>query len=257
MPQIWNPKSGFVFNSNNTPFEATGPADNLKPSDFPAAMGIQTNMTNRAYRAEETFGADHAMTDASFRAHKFDLFYSKRSKVAHIIAQILAADASKDDELKAAQNLLRHWDFKTNVQNRATALAVLTCVKILPIDGSKPVADPLDALHQTIAELKNHFGRIDPAWGQVNRIRRGKVDLAIDGAPDIFRAVYGAPQSDGTLTAARRRHLHHVRDVGQEREALIAEHPPIRLGDPRPILAALRRSDAALRGNENKARAVH
>ena len=87
MPQIWNPKSGFVFNSNNTPFEATDPADDLKPSDFPAAMGIQTNMTNRAYRAEETFGQDRAMTDASFRAHKFDLFYSNRSKVAHVIAR--------------------------------------------------------------------------------------------------------------------------------------------------------------------------
>ena len=37
--------------------------------------------------------------------------------------------------------------------------------------------------------------------GPVNRIRRGKLDLAIDGAPDIFRAVYGAPQPDGTLTA--------------------------------------------------------
>jgi penicillin amidase/acyl-homoserine-lactone acylase len=201
VPQIWNPKSGFVFNSNNTPFEATGPSDNLKPSDFPAAMGIQTNMTNRAYRAEETFGQDHAMTDASFRAHKFDLFYSKRSKAAHIIAQILAADSSKDDDLRSAQNLLRSWNFETDIKNRATALAVLTCVKIIPIDGSKPVADPLDALHRTIADLKAHFGRIDPEWGQVNRIRRGKLDLAIDGAPDIFRAVYGAPQSDGTLTA--------------------------------------------------------
>jgi acyl-homoserine-lactone acylase len=201
VPQIWNPKSGFVFNSNNTPFEATDPADDLKPSDFPAAMGIQTNMTNRAYRAEETFGRDHAMTDASFRAHKFDLFYSKRSKVAHAIAQILAADSAKDDDLKAAQSLLRSWNFETDVKNRATALAVLTCEKIMPFDGSTPAANPLDALHRTIADLKTHFGRIDPEWGQVNRIRRGKVDLAIDGAPDIFRAVYGAPQSDGTLTA--------------------------------------------------------
>ena len=48
VPQIWNPKSGFVFNSNNTPFQATGPGDALKPADFPATMGIQTNMTNRA-----------------------------------------------------------------------------------------------------------------------------------------------------------------------------------------------------------------
>jgi penicillin amidase/acyl-homoserine-lactone acylase len=35
----------------------------------------------------------------------------------------------------------------------------------------------------------------------VNRIRRGNADLAIDGGPDTFRAVYGAPQKDGTLTA--------------------------------------------------------
>ena len=201
IPQIWNPKSGLVFNSNNTPFQASDPSDNLKPSDYPASMGIQTNMTNRAFRAEETFGQDHAMTDTSFRAHKFDLVYSKRSKMAQIVEKILAADASKDDDLKAAQKLLRQWDYRTNVKSRAAALAVLTGVKIYPFDDSPPLKDPLEALRQSIADLKSHFGRIDPEWGQVNRIRRGKVDLAVDGGPDVFRAVYGAPQSDGTLTA--------------------------------------------------------
>jgi len=201
IPQIWNPKSGWVFNSNNTPFQATDPSDNLKPADFPASMGVQTNMTNRAYRAEETFGRDRAMTDASFRAHKFDLAYSRRAKMARIIAQVLAANASKDDDLKTAQKLLRQWDYRTNVKSRAAALAVLTAQKVYPFDDSAPVKDSLEALRQTIADLKTHFGRIDPEWGQVNRIRRGSVDLAIDGGPDVFRAVYGAPQSDGTLTA--------------------------------------------------------
>src|ERR1035438_9266747 len=36
----------------------------------------------------------------------------------------------------------------------------------------------------------------------VSRFRRGKVDLPIDGGPDIYRAVYGESQADGTLTAA-------------------------------------------------------
>ena len=49
--------------------------------------------------------------------------------------------------------------------------------------------------------LKTHFGRLDPEWGQVNRLRRGTLDLPIDGGPDIYRAVYGEPQPDGTLTA--------------------------------------------------------
>ena len=92
-PQIWNPKSGYVFNSNNTPFEATGPQDALKPADFPATMGIQTNMTNRAFRAEETFGADPSITAEAFRRYKFDVAYSARSDVARIIAMVLALDA--------------------------------------------------------------------------------------------------------------------------------------------------------------------
>jgi len=35
----------------------------------------------------------------------------------------------------------------------------------------------------------------------VNRIRRGEVDLPIDGGPDILRAVYGKPGKDGRLEA--------------------------------------------------------
>jgi penicillin amidase/acyl-homoserine-lactone acylase len=201
IPQIWNPKSGWVFNSNNTPFEATDPADRLKPSDFPASMGIQTNMTNRAYRAEETFGQDHAMTDASFRAHKFDLYYSKRSQMAHLVSQLTALDASGDDYLKAGQKILRQWDLKTDVKNRGTALAVLTDMKLIDFDGTRSSLSPREALRQTISDVSEHFGRMDPEWGQVNRIRRGKLDLAIDGGPDIYRAVYGLREPDETLTA--------------------------------------------------------
>ena len=89
MPQIWNPKSGYVFNSNNTPFQATGAEDALKPEDFSPTMGIQTDMTNRAYRAQETFGADPAITADAFRAYKFDLAYSERSDLARRIAEVL------------------------------------------------------------------------------------------------------------------------------------------------------------------------
>jgi penicillin amidase/acyl-homoserine-lactone acylase len=66
----------------------------------------------------------------------------------------------------------------------------------------KPPRRPIDALREAIHTLRAHFGRLDPAWGQVNRLRRGTLNLAIDGGPDIFRGVYGERQPDGTLTAA-------------------------------------------------------
>jgi penicillin amidase/acyl-homoserine-lactone acylase len=201
VPQIWNPKSGYVFNSNNTPFEATGAQDALRPADFSPTMGIQTDMTNRAYRAQETFGADAAITAETFRAYKFDLAFSDRSDVAREIAEVVKIDPKSDSDLKSAQALLKDWDRRTNAGSRAAALAVLMRSEAAHSD-SHPDVPPIDALRHAINTLKTHFGRIDPEWGQVNRIRRGQLDLAIDGGPDIYRAVYGVAQKDGTLTAS-------------------------------------------------------
>jgi len=50
--------------------------------------------------------------------------------------------------------------------------------------------------------LKDNHGRIDPEWGEVNRIVRGGVDMPIDGGPDILRAVYPEEiREDGRLHA--------------------------------------------------------
>ncbi|MFC4441003.1 acylase [Caulobacter henricii] len=201
-PQLWNPSSGFVFNSNNSPFEASAPADNLKPADFPASMGLQTNMTNRALRVQETVGIDAAITDESFRRYKYDLTYSERSSVVAMIARVTAVDPKGDKDLAAAQAILKGWDRKTDVKNRGAALAALMSQPILFARTSgEAEPDPMDTLKTAITTLKTHFGRLDPEWGEVNRIRRGKVDMAIDGAADTYRSVWGRLQKDGTTTA--------------------------------------------------------
>jgi penicillin amidase/acyl-homoserine-lactone acylase len=200
VPQLWNPKSGFVFNSNNTPFQATAPEDDLKAADYPASMGIQGNMTNRAYRALEMFGSQAVISDAQFRADKYDLLYSARSELAGMIAAVTAVDPGGDADLRAAQGILRGWNRSTDVHSRGAALAVLMGEPVVVAEiQHTSVPKPIDTLHAAITTLKTHFGRLDPEWGVVNRIRRGAVDLPIDGGPDVYRAVYGEPQADGTL----------------------------------------------------------
>lgn len=201
-PQIWNPPFGFVFNANNTPFHATAPAGDLKPEDFSPTLGIQTDMTNRAWRAMETFGADPRITAEAFHAYKYDLAYSTRSDEEQVFAEILATDPGSDADFRQALDILRHWDRKTDVANRGAALAILTIEPVIRarLEGKSP-RPPIDALREAVLTLKMHFGRIDPEWGQVNRLRRGTLSLAIDGGPDILRGVYGDRQADGTLTA--------------------------------------------------------
>ncbi len=202
-PQIWNPRCGLVFNSNNTPYRATAcPDDGLDPKSISPTLGVQTNMTNRALRAEETFGADPHISEMAFRRYKFDLTYSRRSVVWDIVQKLIARDPAGDPDLISARDVLRRWDGGMEAHNRSAALVSLTTQRILSSQYSgQPAPEPLTALKDAIATLKTHFGRLDPEWGQVNRIRRGGVDLAIDGGADTYRSVWGVPQKDGTLTA--------------------------------------------------------
>ncbi|MEQ8379574.1 acylase [Parvibaculum sp.] len=202
MPKLVNPNSGYVYNANNTPFRATAANDNLDPADFPERLGIQSDMTNRAMRLEETYGADNSITAGEFRDYKYDLRYSQNSAMMEIVNGILAIDAGDDAELRKAQELLHDWDRRTDVASRRAALAVLTAepVIVAGIRGETP-PDPADKLREAMSRLKTHFGRLDPEWGEVNRFRRGPVDLPVDGGPDILRAIYGSREEDGTLTA--------------------------------------------------------
>jgi acyl-homoserine-lactone acylase len=202
LPQIWNPKSGFVFNSNNNPLIASAPADDIKAESLPANLGLQTNMTNRAHRVLETYALDQSITAEEFDTYKYDLAYSPKAVLADLIKQALAFDAKGNADLAAAQAILRRWNMRTDVANRGAALAILMGEPIgRALEMGEPTPPLRPALDEAIAYLKKHYGRLDPTWGQVNRLRRGTVDLPIPGGPDVFRAVYGKKGDDGTLTA--------------------------------------------------------
>ncbi len=199
-PQIWDPKSGYVFNSNNTPFLATGTQDALKPADFSPTMGIETRINNRALRVEETVGTDRAITAEAFRRYKYDISYSDRSETVALVRKLLAVDAQGDKALLQAQALLKAWNQRADRDNRSAPLVLLTAQSVLGYGGEQ-MMEPLAGLRKAMDTLQTHYGRLDPTWGEVNRIRRGTVDLGIDGARDTYRSVWGRLGADGRLEA--------------------------------------------------------
>lgn len=201
-PQLWNPASGLLFNANATPFHASEADDDLRPQDFPASMGIQTNMTNRALRLQETFAADRSISREEFRQYKYDLRYSERSALVASVQQMLALNAEDDEELRAAQAQLKQWDYNSERANRGAALALLATTPVIRAQEAKlPVPDLRESLLAAANTLKQHFGRLDPEWAEVNRIVRGETNLALDGSWDSLRSVWGEAQEDGTLKA--------------------------------------------------------
>ncbi len=202
VPLLLNPPAGFVVEANSTPFRATAPEDDLNPEDYPSSMGIETQMTNRAYREMELYGADLSITADEFLAYKFDNAYSTQSELAALIAEIVEKDPGGDEDLAAAQEILRGWDRHTDFENSGAALGVLMGEPVIRARlGGKEPPEAMTSLRNAIGALKENFGRLDPPWGEVNRMVRGEVDLPLQGGPDTLRAVYGRAQNDGRLSA--------------------------------------------------------
>ncbi len=202
VPQIVDPPSGFVFNANNHPFVATGSGDNLDRADFPAEWGIETRMTNRAWRAFTLLDADGSITRDELLAYKFDLAYDARSDLMRAVARILTVDAADDPKLRTAQQALRRWNGSMQRDSPWAALpALISGAQLRASIAMEPLPDPLEQARQGVTHLQQHFGRVDVPLGELQRLVRGRVDLPLDGGPDTLRAIHGSTDDDGRVVA--------------------------------------------------------
>ena len=189
VPKNIDPASGFLENSNNTPFLAAGPGSELNPKDWSPYLGIETHMTNRALRGVGLMTQANRLDWSNLLRIKFDTGYDRASYAGKWMAAITALDLKDAPELAKARDLLGTWDWTLDGQGRADAIAALV---LRPANRwnyqAIPMPDVRAELKIASDHLMKHFGRIDPPLGDVLRVRRGKIDLPMDGGPDVLRA---------------------------------------------------------------------
>lgn len=197
LPRIENPVSGFLQSCNNAPFYTTDGPDNPRPEDFPESMGIETYMTNRAWRALELYGADPAITREAFFAYKYDKNYSERSWAAAYQRDLAAAPLSDYPELAEAAERVLSWSRDGERGNMTTALALLAAEPYHKRQRAGYDPDPIAHLREAAGAMMKHHGTLEVRWEDMLRLRRGDLDLGLGGGPDCLRAIDIALESDG------------------------------------------------------------
>jgi penicillin amidase/acyl-homoserine-lactone acylase len=157
-------------------------------------MGIERTLTNRARRSLLLLGRPGPISREDFEKMKFDRVYDPRSTMfTRVVDPLLATFAPRTADETKALDLLRGWNGEAQESSPAATIAILTYKDVDPEmhgDGDPVLRDPADALRNTAAWLVAGYGKVDVPLGDVQRLRRGDLDLPLGGGPDVLNAAY-------------------------------------------------------------------
>ncbi len=200
-PNLFNPASGWIYNSNNWPWSAAGPSSR-KREDFPAYVETGRAESPRGVHAVRLLSDKHDFTLDGLMAEAYDSYMPAFAE--SIPALVKAYDelpASDPLKAKVAEQikLLRAWDFRWGVTSVPTSLAVYYATESGRRGGrgrgrgnanaAPPSAhDLVENLANASDKLTADFGKWSTPWGDINRFQRLNDDIASrfdDAGPSI------------------------------------------------------------------------
>ena len=223
LPRVIDPPGGWVQNANEPPWTMTLPFQ-LRPEDFPSYMAPPLDFPGfRAQRSMRMLTGDPAMTldELIANANATEVEFALR-----ILDDLIGAARQGGAVSNRAAEVLAAWDRRVDATSRG-ALLFMTWIEALaqtsglgpflfvtdwsseaPLDTPHTLADPgaaVAALELAAAQVETTFGSLGAAWGDVNRLRLGAVDLPASGGKGdpagIFRVIDFTSAPDGRLAS--------------------------------------------------------
>lgn len=216
MPQLVNPEGGYVQNSNDPPWFTTL-YQLIDKAEFPVYM------PEKKLRLRSQHGLELVHNRNKFTLENVvELKHSMKMMLADRIRDDLVAAAQAQEEpseiLTEAADVLAQWDGLVRRESRGGVLFEVWWeiyskdnenVWRVPWDAEDPAATPrglgdsargVQDLILAAEQCNEAYGSLDVAWGEVHRVRRGDLDLPINGGPGslgCFRVINTAPAEDG------------------------------------------------------------
>jgi acyl-homoserine lactone acylase PvdQ len=205
LPQLLNPKTGWLYNSNNAPWSGAG-TSSLRKQDFPAYVETGTE-TARGLHAVRVLQNKKDFTLDSLITAAYDSYLPWFEKpIPALIKAWDVTPASDPLKSKLADQivLLRTWDYRWATPSVPTSLAVFWGEDIrrhtaedarkahISVEEYVGTQVPPQQLLQSLAaasdRLTADFGSWKTPWGDINRFQRINGDIVQpfnDAAPSI------------------------------------------------------------------------
>ena len=189
-PNVINPRSGWLYNTNNWPWTAAGEGT-LRRSDYPVYVETNSSENPRGVHAMRVLGGGRNFTLDSLIGAAFDPQQPEFEVLMPLLLQAYADLPSSDPlRTKLAEPIavLRAWDCRWAAGSVATSLAMFWGEDVWQRVGAtasqrgvsvyeylRSFATPrerLDALSAAVDKLSADFGKWQVPWSEINRFQR-------------------------------------------------------------------------------------
>ena len=199
LPQLTNPKTGFMQNCNQTPFTTTTEGNPAKES-FPNYMTSESDNA-RARISRRILSTQQKFTfDEWARAGLDTTVLESETLIPELAAEVeklKTKDAARAAKLADAISELKSWNHVSTIESKPMTLFALWFERLGRLRAGRVEDEWLRvrALEEVIADLTRDFGTWQVAWGEINRLQRiqsggeleafsdEKMSLPIAGAP--------------------------------------------------------------------------
>ena len=208
LPQLTNPKTGWMQNCNTTPFLLTSEG-NPDPKDYPKYM-VQEGDNRRGEISREILMSRPKFTFDEWQAAAFDTrVMATATRLPELLAalkqpQKVSASENGNDakRLAEASEMLERWNRRATVDSVATTLFSLWHSRISnDRSPNQPDAQKSRAAFEEVLDrLQKDFGTWRVAWGEYNRLQRldeSKNEKFSDDRPSL--PVPGINGNDGAV----------------------------------------------------------
>jgi acyl-homoserine-lactone acylase len=232
MISLFNPKSGWIQNTNNSPWASSGESS-PKEKNYRKYMQGQTENA-RGLHAVRVLDGKTDFTLDKLIAAAYDTYLTAFEPLIPALVKSydgLPQDSPLRTELREQIDVLRAWDLRYSVSSVPTSLAIFWAQDMM--DRVGPAArvkgmsvtdymatdagpsERLEALQRATKKLTQDFGSWKTPWGEINRFQRITGDIVQpfdDSKPSIPvafpSATWGSLASFGMTTRANTKRIY-------------------------------------------------
>jgi len=200
LPKLMNPGHGYLFNTNNSPYNCAHSEDNPDEKEHESfQFGFREKENNRSSRFMSLLENKAQLSMNDFFDIKYDIQYPEDIWTPSGASAIFDLDDLTYPEYSNLIHYIKNWNHRADTFNVGAAQWAIYYGNYLNLKnkGYDNGVHIKKALKKTQKHLLKYYGRIDIELRDYQRHQRGTKELAVPGLKDMIAAMTSVPYKKG------------------------------------------------------------